>query len=153
MSKSGWRFNKPPTTEPLKKYLDEAVVEVGIFSDAPDYPDGTPILVVAHANEFGGKAGSPPPRNWLKKSVGKDKAEYQEHFRKLLKKPKGIERTTLLKAVGRIAVENVQDHLERNDIGMAANKESTQRAKGGNSPMIDTQHLIRNINYKIGDKF
>ena len=50
--------------------------------------------------------------------------------------------------IGKRSVNAVQQHLEKNDIGLPSNKTSTQRQKGGDSPIINTRHLIRNIDYK-----
>lgn len=142
-------FNKKIDVSALTKYLGKQNLEVGILSNAPDYPDGTPILEVATYNEFGGDSGNPPARHWLKRSVGADKQFYQEQIKALLKYPAGAQRDSLFRALGREAVERIAGHVESNDIGMMGNKPSVQARKGGDSPMIDTKHLVRSIDFRV----
>lgn len=148
MAKSG--FVKPPSADALKVYLGKELVEVGILENAPDYPDGTPILEVAAYTEFGGDGGNPPAYHWLRKSAKIDHSFHRKQIIAALKHPAGSIRTGLLHALGKRSVELIADHVENNDIGMQSNKESTQKRKGGDTPMVDTKHMIQSLDYRVG---
>jgi len=145
MAKTGWK--NPPNTEALKKFFGKSSVEVGILENAPDYPDGTSIHAVANWQEFG--TATFPGQHWLKKAGNKDRKYHEMQISKILKKQKGVARDSLFRAFGRNAAEKIANHIERNDINLRANKSSTQSKKGGNSPLIDTQHLIRAIDSRV----
>lgn len=147
MAKSG--FTKELNASALLAYVGRQAVDVGILENAPDYPDGTDILMVANLTEYGGDGGNPPAYHWLKKSMVIDKDKYKRDMIKILKYPAGQIRTSLLRALGKRAVKNIGDHIERNDIGMPANKPSTQKGKGGNSPMVDTAHMIQSLDSRV----
>ncbi len=54
-----------------------------------------------------------------------------------------------LRALGRSAVKTIRTDVENNLIGMERNAPSTALAKGGNQPMVDTGHLLRQVDYKM----
>ena len=137
--------------EKLTKYVGRgnARVEVGLLHNAPDYPDGTSVIAVGTYNEFGGDGGKPPARHWLRKAIEANQPFYKERMAEILKKPAGIERTRLLRELARASSEKVKDHIWNNDIGLLPNKDSTARAKGGDTPMVDSQHLVRSIDSRI----
>ena len=146
MAKSG--FTKIPSADAVSKYLGKSNIEVGILRNAPAYPDGTSVVKVANYLEHGGDGGNPPAYHWLRRSMGKDADFYKKQIIQVLKKVNSA-RESMMHALGRKAVDKIQTHIEKNDIGMKSNAPSTQRRKGGNSPMIDTQHLIRSIDYRV----
>lgn len=144
-------FVRDPDADALKQYLGKQNVEVGLLENAPSYEDGTSVVMVGIANEFGGSnLNNPPARHWLRKSVAADKSFYRDEIKSILKHKAGITRDHLFRALGRTAVDKIQGHLYSNDIGMDANEPSTKRAKGGDSPMIDSQHLVReSIDFRV----
>jgi hypothetical protein len=154
----------------LKKILDSVETEVdkhgairvGIHPDAQDYagrekgedlPSGaaTSVAFVAALHEFG--TSRFPARPWLSNSIKADRAFYDEKIQEAAKdaalNPSKI--GGAMAALGEISVRKIQNHIEANDIGLKANKESTARRKGGNTPLIDTGHLVRSIDWKWRD--
>lgn len=134
----------------LKKSNSSLVV--GVHHDAHDYDDGTSVLLVAMLGEFGDASSGLVPRHFLSRSVDIDKAFYKTRMKLMLKRynkdaPTGLE--IMFNQLGLEAKSKVITHIERNDIGMADNKFTTAIAKGGNQPMVDTGHLLRQIDYKL----
>jgi len=148
MAKSGWSNSGKVNVKALNKYKHKASISVGIHEDAPDYPDGTSLAMVANILEFGTE--KIPEYRWLEKSVVADKSIYTALFTKALRRAKDSKAqfNLSMEEIGKRAVNAVQQHVERNDIGLPANKPATQNMKGGDSPLIDSRHLIRNIDYK-----
>lgn len=132
--------------------LDKAKkhLTLGIQADAHDYADGTSILAVAVSGEYGNARAKVKPRHFLSLSILRDKNFYLDKTKKILKayKKGGTNFVNIAMAeLGRQGVSKVQNNIEHNTIGMRRNEESTVRAKGGNQPMIDTGHLVRQISY------
>lgn len=144
--KSGWV--QPAFKIELKKFKQSGQISVGIHEDAPDYDDGTDLSMVANMLEFG--SDMMPEYRWLETSIKVDTAVYTSLFTKALKRAGTDKRLfdVSMDEIGRKAVEAVQQHLESNDIGLPSNAVSTQESKGGNSPLINTRHMIRNIDHK-----
>lgn len=135
------------------KGLDKAKkhVTIGIQADAQDYADGTPILKVAISGEYGNARAHVKPRHFLSLSILKDKNFYLSKTKAILKYYKKGETNFInvaMTELGRQGVEKVQKNIEQNTIGMHANSENTAYAKGGNQPMVDSGHLVRQITYK-----
>lgn len=155
----GMKLNKSKSTDGkgLQTHfsgLDKAKkhVTIGIQADAHDYADGTSILTVAVAGEFGNARANVRPRHFLSLSVLKDKSFYLSQTKKILKfykKGKSNFVNIAMTELGRQGVVKVQRNIENNTIGMAGNSSNTAYAKGGNQPMVDTGHLVRQISYKV----
>ena len=149
--------------EGTTKTIDEnGTVEVGLHPDAQDYPEkekgldipvgyATSVVLVGAVHEFGNN--HVPKRPWLSASIKQDKDFYQRSIRKVMKG--GVEDNAKIaegmKALGEIAVKNVQSHVESNSIGMVPNAPSTIRQKGGDQPLVDTSHLLRQVDWKFKD--
>lgn len=54
-----------------------------------------------------------------------------------------------MRELGRRLIEKVKAHVWKNDVGILPNAPATIEKKGGDTPMIDTQHMIRQVDYKI----
>lgn len=125
-------------------------VTVGVQPDAHDYPDGTSVILIATLGEFGDASRGLVPRHFLSRAVEADKDFYKHRVKFILKAydkdPKLI--NLMMRQLGIESQTKVKAHVEHNTIGMAGNKPSTAFAKGGNQPMIDTGHLVRQIESK-----
>jgi hypothetical protein len=141
-------FDKPLSIDPIKKYLGQCVTEMGILNNAPNYPDGTDIKMVANLNEYGGDNDMPPARYWLFKSGRSVEKFYRDGIKKVLR-VEDSKRLPLLNELARQTVDKLRGNVENNKIGLSANAASTQSKKGGNSPMVDTKHLIRSLDYRV----
>lgn len=125
---------------------------VGVQQDAHDYEDGTSVLMVALVGEYGNASKNIVPRHFLSRAIETDERFYKQKITFILKKYNGESKliNIMMNELGRQSSNKVKDHIEGNDIGMAPNKPSTANAKGGNQPMIDSGHLVRQIDYKTG---
>ena len=154
----GMKINKSKSTDGKGlithfKGLDKARkhVTLGLQADAQDYADGTSILQVAISGEFGNARNNVKPRHFLSLAVHKDKDFYLSKTKKILKFYKMCDVNfvnTAMTELGRQGVVKVQKNIENNTIGMRANSENTASAKGGNQPMVDSGHLVRQITYQ-----
>ena len=154
----GMKINKAKSTDGKGltthfKGLDRAKkhVTIGLQANAQDYADGTSILQVAISGEFGNARANVKPRHFLSLAVTKDKSFYLNKTKRILKfYEKGNTNfvNVAMTELGRQGVVKVQKNIENNTIGMRANSENTASAKGGNQPMVDTGHLVRQIDYK-----
>ncbi len=159
----GVRLNKAKSTDGNGllthfKGLDKShsSITVGIQANAQNYANGTSILDVAVSGEFGNARANVKPRRFLSLSVLRDKSFYVSRIKKILKKyTKGNSKflKTSMVELGRQSTKKVQSNIENNTIGMLANTENTAQAKGGNQPMVDTGHLVRQISYKLEKSF
>ena len=123
---------------------------VGVQQDAHDYPDGTSVLMVAMVGEFGNASKNIVPRHFLSRAVEVDERYYKQRIVKILKRYDKDHKliNIMMNQLGSDSMQKVKGHIEANNIGMAPNKESTAFAKGGNQPLVDTGHLVRQIDYK-----
>lgn len=130
-------------------------IYTGIHADAHDYADGTDVMTVAMVGEFGNASNNIPPRHFLSRSISIDKAYYQNMIFKTLATYTFKDNAQFIEAkfreIGRQSVKLSQSHIEKNSIGMTPNTPATANRKGGNQPMIDTGHLVQQIDYKLED--
>lgn len=131
--------------------IDSSVL-VGVPKGAGVYEEGLTIATIAAVNEFGSADGMIPARPFLRSAIEENTAVYLKLAEKELpdiadgKYPM----SRLLNRMGLIAVGHVQKKIV--DGPFTPNAESTIRAKGSSSPLIDTGALRQHINYVIADK-
>ena len=143
----------------VERLEDTPALTVGLHRDAQDYHDDggnlganevTGVVEVGAKHEFG--VGNFPARPWLSRSIKAEKRAITANVTKALKiAADGGNATGQYKKMGRKLVTAIRQHVEGNDIGLAANAPSTVEAKGGNQPMVDTGHLLRQVDYKVYD--
>ncbi len=135
-------------------------VTIGLHEDAQDYPrreggkelgknEITSVVMIGAIHEFG--VGKMPSRPWLSLSFKYDKSindkMMKDAMRVYTKTPEAL--GAELDKVGKAAAKSMREHVFSNDIGLLENAESTQLRKGGNTPLVDTQHMVRQIDYKV----
>ena len=146
----------------LTETLDENnSITIGLHKDAQDYSkiehgkdlkkdETTSVVMIGAIHEFG--LGVQPVRPWLSASFKEDirllKTKMQIALSWWAKDPETIRKE--FEEIGKFGAESVKNHIFRNDIGLEANKESTAKRKGGNTPMVDTKHMIQQVDYKVG---
>ncbi len=140
-------------TEPYKA-KDGLGVTVGLHKDAQGYPkhergkdlDGgtTSVVMVGAMHELG--AGNFPARRWLTTPIKEHKEKWADQLETMIKSKNPA---PVLRALGRSAVQTIRTDVENNLIGMERNAPSTALAKGGNTPMVDTGFLLRQVDYKV----
>lgn len=154
----GWIKKIDP--KKLRKYSANGDLAIGIFRDTQDYEDLgvsqhpgfiSKIVMVAYIHEFGLGVTARP---WLKKSVEADRRFYDKEVKDLLKKAgkNRQKRSDLLDELGQTGRNKVRAHLWRNDVGLKDNTKITKQMKGGQQPMIDSEHLVRHIAYKAKEQ-
>jgi hypothetical protein len=134
-------------------------IAVGLNEDAHDYPaiergdetvvQTSPIFIGA-LHEYG--IGRLPKRPWMSLSFEKDKAWVEDELNIVVKKWVEDEAslTGELIGLGIKARQSMKKHINENDIGLLKNAKSTIRRKGGSTPMVNTSHLVNEIDFKIG---
>ena len=134
----------------ITKRVDGTELSIGLHSDAQDYQDTgvslgadtvTSVVMVGAIHEFG--LGVQPKRPWLSASFKKDLQWYKSQVAKYVKGEVALD------FIGSEGVKKIKHHVWTNDIGLAAEKPATQKAKGGSSPMIDTGHMLKQVDYKV----
>ncbi len=135
-------------------------VTIGLHEDAQDYPrreggkelgknEITSVVMIGAIHEFG--VGDMQSRPWLSRSFRFDKSINDKMMKGAIwaytRNPDVL--GDALDRVGKAAATSMREHIFRNDIGLLENAESTQLRKGGNTPLVDTQHMVRQIDYKV----
>jgi len=119
---------------------------VGLPSDAPNYPDGTNIIMVAAVNEFG--SGHIPERSFLRKGIYSNAAKYVRLFKRaMVRILNGGDEDRELNLIGLEASQDVKKQIDATLI--PANRPSTIARKGSSHPLIDTGHLRQQITWKV----
>lgn len=134
----------------LKKGLKK--VYVGVPEGAGDDENGTPLAVIAAANEFGTADGHIPERSFMRSTVAENRDKYMRlnvrNARTIMRG--GQTMTEALHQLGVMAVGDVQKKIAQGDF--EANAASTVKRKGSSHPLIDTGRLRQSINYQVGEK-
>ena len=135
----------------LSRY-DDFDIEVGVPEDAPNYPDGTSVALVAAVQEFGSPANNIPERSFLRSTIKENKKEYSGLMTKSVKKAyeTGKPLKKLANKIGLKAADDVKQKIT--SLRSPANEASTIKAKKSSNPLIDTGHLRNSITYEVVDK-
>lgn len=126
---------------------------LGVQDDAEAYPDGTLTAEVAKTTELGDEETEREGVFWLRKSIKAESAYLKKKFADIARVLKGNTSMVIvaMSELGRRMVEKIKEHVYQNDIDLPSNSEATIERKGGDTPMIDTQHMIRQVDYKVVD--
>ena len=118
-------------------------VKVGLPQGANDYPDGTSVIMVGTAHEFG--SSRVPERSFLRSTVIEKKRDYKALFRKLtFKIVKGdMDAKTALGLIGLAVQTDVQDKITDIDSPPLVYREG--------NPLIDTGHLRQSITFEVDE--
>ena len=131
----------------LKRYKDESVLAVGYPASETGgikYPDGTPVTLVAAANNFGSQSRGIPARPFMEAgaqaALAGDAGKVAAELVPLLNEGK-ITIEEILKQMGPFAEASFKEVFT--GVEWEPNAESTIEAKGSAQPLIDTA-LLRN---------
>jgi hypothetical protein len=134
-------------------------IAVGLNEDAHDYPakergsdkvvQTSPIFIGA-LHEYG--VGRLPKRPWMSLTFEKDKKWVENELNIVVKKwvEDEVSLTAQLIELGMKARKSMKDHINENDIGLLPNAKSTIRRKGGSTPLVNTSHMVQQIDFKVG---
>jgi hypothetical protein len=118
-------------------------VKVGLPQGANDYPDGTSVIMVGTAHEFG--SSRVPERSFLRSTVIEKKRDYKTLFRKLSYKviKSDMDTKQALGIVGLAVQTDVQDNITDIDAPPLVYREG--------NPLVDTGHLRQSITYEVDE--
>lgn len=106
------------------------------------YPDGTKVVDVAIANEFG--TNTVPERPFFRISNNENSGSYASILREAASR--GQYRTGLA-VCGQKAVGDIQESIV--SLSDPANAQSTIERKGSSNPLIDTGRLRQSVSYEL----
>lgn len=87
-----------------------------------------------------------PPRDYQTNAFVENKVKYKKIIKKAI--ANGIESSNVFMVVGQIAVADQKLAIRKIT---PRNAPSTIKAKGKDSPLIDTGHLLKSLTYKVVD--
>lgn len=134
----------------MAKNSKKARLTAGFYKDAK-YEDGTPVALVAAANNFGtlDSDGFIPPRPFFDDAIRENKDKWAENYGKALKKTDyDVERSS--KLVGEQMRADIIDSI--NGWTEPPNAKSTVEEKGRDAPLKDTYHMMRSVGYQYDDE-
>jgi hypothetical protein len=131
--------------EEIARKMGGGEVSVG-FMEGATYPDGTPVAAVAFWNEVGKPATGQPPRPFFRNMIEKESPTWPKKMAALAKAT-NYDGPKVLAAMG----EDIKGALQQsiNDFQSPELAESTKEKKGFPKPLIDTDHMINSIEYKV----
>lgn len=132
--------------ELLAKAKNGATARVG-FLEGSTYPDGQPTAEVAFYNEFG--TATIPPRPFMRNAI----ADNEDRWPVLLGAALKVTQMDAMKALEIVAdriVGQIQDSIKA--LKDPPIKPATAAAKGFDTPLIDTGHMLRSVASEVVTK-
>lgn len=136
----------------IRERLAKKRVLVGVPEGAGSYEDGTKLAVIAAVNEFGSADGNIPERSFLRVPLRAAGKELSAVFKNSVPEA----------ASGAITIDNLYDRVGLKAVGIVQeaisagidppNAESTIKAKGSSTPLVDDGTLRQSITYVIDEK-
>lgn len=132
-------------------------LKVGFLSGAT-YDDGTPVALVAAANEFGkmvttktGESYFQLPRPFFRNMISANSTQWPGEFSQLIRASNFDARLSLGLMGERIKNQLQGSIREFNSPPLA---ESTIKRKGFDKPLIDSDHMLNSVDYSVegGDR-
>lgn len=116
------------------------------FLEGATYPDGTPVALVAAANEFGRPDQNQPPRPFFRQMIAEKQGAWPKSLGAVAKASDyDIDQT--LGRMGEGIKGQLQASIQKLDNPPLA--PSTVAAKGFEKPLIDTGHMMNSVDYEI----
>lgn len=127
-------------------------LKVGFLADAT-YEDGTPVALVAAANEFGktvvtreGESYFQLPRPFFRNMISANSAQWAGEFSQLIRSSNHDARVALGLMGERIKGQLQGAIREFNSPPLA---EATIKRKGFDKPLIDSGHMLNSVDYAV----
>jgi len=131
----------------LSGEINKAKLQVGYFTTTPDYPDGTSVADVATWQEYG--TDTIPERPFMRTTMTQNRDEYFRLMRSMLISIiRG--RASSQRSIATVALRiknDIQDSIIR--WMTPPNAFSTEDKKGFNDPLVDTEHMLENVEWRI----
>lgn len=137
------------TINKVVKQFENFDIEVGIPSNAINYPDGTRVAEVAVTNEFGDPDKGIPERSFLRSTVREERPKYKSLMVKAIESSEKNKTPILKRAseIGQVAESDVKRKIT--DIKTPPNSPRTINEKKSSNPLVDTGHLRNSIRYEV----
>ena len=127
-------------------------LKVGFLADAT-YEDGTPVALVAAANEFGkmvmtkaGESYFQLPRPFFRNMISANSTQWPGEFSQLIRSS-NYDARLALGLMGERIKSQLQDFIrELNSPPLA---ETTIKRKGFDKPLVDTGHMQNSVDYAV----
>ena len=125
---------------------------VGTSGTSTKYPDGTSVLMVAAANNFGVPSRGLPARDFMSQGAVRALEKTAPLAAALVKRVNRGEITTkqMMDKLGPVAVAEFQQTIV--DIDSPANAASTVAAKGSSNPLVDTGLMTQTLTHVVRRK-
>lgn len=128
-----------------------AEVLVGVRGNAGDSEDGTPLAVIAAANEFG--TATIPERSFLRSTVESNRGKYADDLQEVVEAVVDGKANAMEQGLNRLGVEAVADvQRTMRELDDPPNAASTIARKGTDNPLIDTGRLRQSIDHEVREK-
>lgn len=139
----------------LRQYVDRLTTKrrvlVGIPEGKGKYEDGAPIAVIAAVQEFGSADGRVPERSFLRVPLRQNQENISRAFRSLTGRVARGE-ITLIQMLDQIGARAAGYCIEAIEAGIEpANAESTIKAKGSATPLVNHGRLKGSITHVVED--
>lgn len=121
-------------------------VRVG-FLEGATYPDGTPVPLVAAANEFGDPARGRPARPYFRQMIAAKSPGWGVTFSKVLVAA-DYDADKALALMGAGVADQLRESIRSFDGPALA--PSTVAAKGFDKQLIDTSVMLNSVDYEVG---
>lgn len=133
--------------ELAEKIGDPKALRVG-FLEGATYPNGTPVPMVAAANEFGDPGMNRPPRPFFRRMIAAKSPEWGEDIGRIAVAV-NYDSSKLFPLMGERIKEQLQESIrEFTDPELA---EYTKQRKGFDKPLIETSHMLNSVDYEVED--
>ena len=145
----------------LIRYGGEGELSVGLHHDAQDYPQletgrqqlsgyVSQVVFVGFIHEMG-LTKNKKYKQWLYKAIELNNSERTRELVRVFRQSENnvARRRQLLDTLGRNEIRKVRLNVDQNRINLPANEPSTLERKDSNTPMINTKHLVGQLDYKV----
>ena len=140
--------NRIPTLARAMDDLNRYEVQIGVFqADSDPYPDGTDVISIAFAHEFG--TYRVPERSFMRAGFDSNKSRIDQICESLLDRviQGELAVAAMYEAIGAEVVGLIQDYLT--NLRDPPNSPETIARKGSSNPLIDTGQLRSSITWKV----
>lgn len=127
----------------------QPAVFVGVREDSGSGVDGTPMTLIAAANEFGTSDGHVPERSFIRSTIDEKNKQYLDVLTKVTRNALDGKELAIkgLTRLGLRAVGDIQRKITK--LKDPPNEPSTIKKKGSSNPLIDTGRLRQSIDFEV----
>ncbi len=139
----------------LKRYRNSKELAIGYplgtEGVSTKYPDGTPVLLVAAANNYGAPSRGIPARDFMSQGGVRALEKTQPLAAELIKKVNAgsMDIEQALEILGPVAVAEFQQTIV--DIKDPANSETTIERKKSDNPLVNTGLMTQSLTHIVRD--